>query len=459
MPTPQRPALAAVGTEHSLRASGPDAGSAAFVRSLGGQLGSQALLALVGLAALPFLARNLGPTHYGHFSLAIAILGLTSGLDLVRPRFVRDFARDAWDARELSTLWTVDLLLVAGVATLVAALGLGAAAAAPIGLGALCFACASRDYALLAAKGRVGTATAIRNVGWAAATIGAVVVSGLRADGFAWLWCYPAANLAIWSAYRQVVHASGVNSARLPRPGWDSSAWTRVAADARDLLGHSASVLVLGSADKLMLERRAADPSTSGAYMGQYDLAVKVHVISTALGATLLPLLSRAIETDGEAAAARRFVRFATRTAVLYFLGLSLAIQFHEPIVRFVLGVDFASAAPLFAWMLPGVFLAHFGFVVTPWQRARGDFASQRRAYGTGAVVMLVVGVVAIPRFGASGAVATYLAARAAECLLLFGERRALPGELRPTVRLAGAALLACALFAQSWIATGGLTS
>lgn len=441
--------------------SGPSTGQAQrvshFVRSLGSQLGSHALLAAVGMAALPLLARNLGPARYGSFSLAVAILGLSSQLDLVRPRFVRSFARGEVDRAELATLWTVDLVLVSGLATLVAALGLGVVPALPIGIGALCFAAASREFALLSARGRVGTATAVRNLGWAAATIGAVLVTTVRPTGWAWLWCFPAANFGILVAYRALLASSGDSARALPGIGFDRAAWSRLVREVRDLLGHGLSVLVLGSADKLILERRATDPTASGAYMGQYDLAVKVHVISTALGATLYPQLSRAIQTEGSEAAAQRFLGFASKVAIAYFVGLALMLAFHDDLVRIVLGPDFVSAAPLFAWMLPGVFLAHFGFLFTPWQRARGDFASQRRAYGTGALVMLVVGLIAIPRFGAAGAVATYLAARAAECLLLLGERRSLGLEHRPTARLACAAGMAATLFALAWYRTGGL--
>lgn len=459
MSIPKRTLLPDVGLAGELHAptswSAQHAGR--FVRSLGGQLGSQALLAAVGIAALPLLARNMGPLRYADFSLAVAILGLSSQLDLVRPRFVRSFARGEVDRAELATLWTVDLLLVTGVAFAVALIGLGVGAALPIGIGALCFAAASREYALLSARGRVGTATAVRNLGWACATIGAVIVTALQAAGWSWLWCFPAANFAILIVYRGLLAMLGEPVHALPGIGWDASAWSRLVHQVRDLLGHGLSVLVLGSADKLMLERRDAGSAVGGMYMGQYDLAVKVHVISTALGATLYPQLSRSIQCDGEAVAARRFIGFASKTALAYFVGLALMIVFHEELVRVVLGVDFAPAAPLFAWMLPGVFLAHFGFLFTPWQRARGDFSSQRRAYGTGAIVMIALGLIAIPRFGAPGAVATYLAARAAECLLLLGERRSLGAEHRPTFRLACAAGMALALFALAWLRTGGL--
>ena len=428
-----------------------------FVRSLGGQLGSQALLAAVGLASLPLLARNLGPGRYQYFSLAIAILGLTSGLDVVRPRFVRSFARGEVDRAELSTLWTLDLVLVGGLATLIAVLGLGVAAALPIGIGALLFAGASREYALLSARGRVGTVTAIRNIGWALATIGAVVVTARMPGGWAWLWCFPAANLAILLAYRALLAQLETPPGELPGLGFDRDACSRLAGEVRDLLGHGLSVLVLGSADKLMLEREQLAGNASGAYMGQYDLAVKVHVISTALGATLYPELSRTLKDEGEDAAARHFLGFSAKVACAYFVGIALMILFNEPLVRIVLGAEFASSAPLLAWMLPGVFLAHFGFLFTPWQRARGDFASQRRAYGTGAAVMIVVGLIAIPRFGAAGAVATYLAARAAECLLLLGERKHLAPHHHPTARLLCAGAMAATLFALAWYRTGGL--
>jgi O-antigen/teichoic acid export membrane protein len=459
MSAPHRPLItgpSGLGSELSGTPTGPAPPASRFVRSLSGQLGSQALLAAVGLASLPLLARNLGPGRYANFSLAIAILGLTSQLDLVRPRFVRSFSRGEVDRAELETLWTLDLLLVTGLATLIATIGLSAVAAIPVGLGALCFAAASREYALLAARGRVGTATAVRNIGWACATLGAVVVTSVQPAGWAWLWCFPAANFAILIVYRELLAGIGEPVHSLPGIGWDGAAWSRLVREVRDLLGHGLSVLVLGSADKLMLERRAAESSTGGMYMGQYDLAVKVHVISTALGATLYPLLSRSIQSDGQEVAARRFLGFASKVAIAYFIGLALMIGFHEQLVRFVLGADFAPAAPLFAWMLPGVFLAHFGFLFTPWQRARGDFASQRRAYGTGTLVMLVVGVIAIPSFEAAGAVATYLAARAAECLLLLGERRSLGTAHRPTARLACAAGMAFVLFALAWFHTGG---
>jgi hypothetical protein len=96
--------------------------------------------------------------------------------------------------------------------------------------------------------------------------------------------------------------------------------------------------------------------------------------------------------------------------------------------------------------MLIGVFVHLFGFLITPWQRAQGDFATTRLAYQRAAVVMLAVGVVMIPLHGALGALIAYLCSRVAELQLIAVELRRLPCELGVARRLTIAAAMLAVL-------------
>lgn len=415
-------------------------------------LGSQAALAGVGVLCLPITARNLGLAGYGNFTLFLLSLGVLSSFDIARPLLIRAYSKARGQAARAAS---TPLLRLNGILVGVGALILGRWLLDPVGcaglvLAILLHAGASGRYGELAARQRAASALSIRNTSWALATLAIVPASFFTQTSHAFVWGFALANGATWILYRRMADALRAEDPvgeSNPDRGEDQ---LRFATLANLMLFNLSSALVVGT-DKALL-RSHADDGMFSSYGAQYDLAVKVNMISTALSNLLFPMLSRAVAERGEAEASRIFVRFASRTALGYFAVLLVAVVLKEPIVRGVLGADFAHMAPLYGVTLVGVFLHLFGFLLTAQQRARGDFATQRRCYLVAAGLMVVVGLILIPRFGAAGALATYLTARTGELLMIAHEVRRLPADILPRRRVVALfSMLACLGLCAAW--------
>ncbi len=427
-----------------------------MARSLAQLLASNALIGVTGLACLPVLFRNLGAASYGQLSLFLTLLGLVGSLDVARPTLVRELSRDGGSARldELlplvgSSQWIfAPLALVAGGALF------GPAAAIALATGTWLFVAASAPYAALAAEGRVGLAGGVRNVAWAAAFLTATGLSFLELPSHAPLWPFVAANLAVLLVNRRLCGSPGPALFHRPRLG----VWRRFQAQSLDILGLSLAVAVLVSTDRLLLEEHASG-EVFGHYAAQYDLAIRLNMLSTALGTVLLPALSRRVAGEGFEEAARAFVRQASWIVSGFFLVVVALLLLEEQVLRLFLGAPALEAARVYPLLLLGVFVGLSGHLLTPWQRSIGDFRTHRRIYALAAVLMLAVGLHAVPRFGALGALATYAAARSADLLMLAAEVRRLPRRVLPAWRLGllAAMVVALALLAaRAHLSAGG---
>ena len=429
-----------------------------------GQLvGSQLGVAIAGLVSLPVLARNLGPAAYGHFSLFMTGLGVLSNLDLARPILVRELARGG-GARgalapgspsrlsplEARTLAVTSAIALALLALVIGALALDTIAATALALTVLLSGAASAAFAELSADGRVGLAGSIRNACWAAALAVTAVMSITTATPHAYIWVFLVANLAILTLYQRAI-GSGLG-ALFVRPSLRALRARR--AQAFDIGAFAGASAVVASADKVLLAGNAT-ADDFGHYAAQYDLATKVNVVSTALGSIMLPAFARLHGEHGPLAAAQRFVRVASLVVLGYFVAIGLLIAFHAQFAALILGDDFARSGEqlVYVLLLVGVFIHLFGFLLTAYQRACGDFRTQRVAYIISALLMLAVGTLTIPRFGALGAVATYLTGRTAELVLIAVEVRRIPRAALPRWRVATLALMTVALALGAWFA------
>lgn len=430
------------------------AGERSFARNLAELLGSHAVVAAVGIASLPLLARNLGVAAYGQFSLFLTALGVLSNLDLARPILVQELAQSRQTAgreeRALAVTSAVALGLAAG---LIGALLGGPLWAAALGTAALLHGATAVGFAQLSAQGRVGLAGRIRNTAWALALVAAVGASFFVATVNAYAWAFVGANLFILWRYQSAVRQPLSSLLIAPKARLLLERRDR-AADIAVFAGASA---VVSSADKLILER-CTDRESFGHYAGQYDLAVKVNIVSTALGNIILPKIASLVGNAGKGAAERYFVRVASWVTLGYFVALAAAILLHAPIMALVLGQGFvAPGTPLlYPLFLLGVFIHLFGFLITAYQRALGDFRTHRVTYIASAATMLLVGSFAIPAYGPSGALATYLTARCAELGLIAIEARRLTRGALPPWRLIALLMLAATLGALATSAVLG---
>ncbi len=412
---------------------------------------SQLVLGAVGLATLPVLTRQLGPAAYGEFSLFVTLLGVVTYQDVARQLLIREeVTREAGEAEldglaRLSTAFVVGLALAVGLATLPLGSALSLAVAAAF------HGFASRDFAALSSNGRVGFANSARNLAWAgafAASAG-LAFAGLGAGSFA--ASFVLANFAIWASYRlaRPKREPAANGTRWLEALRTSPHRQRYKRAALDLLGFSLASSAIASLDRVMLDEFVGSEAL-GVYCGAADVALRLHIVSSALSAALFPLLARELHERGYESAARRFLAIVSKATPLYFAALALGIALSDTLLPYLLGPAFAPSTPIFLALLAALFLHSFGFLATPWQRAQGDFASQRRAYTVAAGAMLAVGLVAIPLWGAWGAVAAYAAARVAELQLVATEVARLPRALLPRWKLAAAAGMFAVLVAFS---------
>jgi O-antigen/teichoic acid export membrane protein len=402
---------------------------------------SQLVLGAVGLATLPVLTRQLGPAAYGEFSLFVTLLGVVTYQDVARQLLIREeVTREAGPAEldglaRLSTAFVVGLALAVGLAVL----PLGPALA--LALAAAFHGFASRDFAALSSAGRVAFANSTRNLAWAGAFAAAAGLAFLGLGAWAFAAPFVLANAAIFASYR---------FAREPRASAPTDgSWldalrrsphrARYRRAALDLLGFTLASSAIASLDRVLLDELVGGEAF-GVYCGAADVALRLHIVSSALSAALFPLLARELDERGYEHAARRFLGVVSKATPLYFAALALAILLAAPLLPRLLGPEFAPSTPIFVALAAALFVHSFGFFATPWQRAQGDFASQRRAYTIAACAMATVGLVAIPLWGAWGAVAAYAAARTAELQLVALEVKRIPRALLPRWKLAAAA-------------------
>ena len=428
-----------------------------MARSLGQLLASNALVGVTGLACLPVLFRNLGPAGYGQLSLFLTLLGLAGSLDIARPTLVRELSRDGGSARisELLPLVGSSQWLFSPLALLAGGLLFGTMAGLALGLGTWLFVAGSAPHAALAAEGRVGTAGGVRNLAWAGAFLVATGLSFATLPAHATLWPFVAANLVILLVNRHLAQLDGALLLHRPSLG----VWRRFQAQSLDILGLSVAVAVLVSTDRLLLESSASG-EVFGHYAAQYDLAIRLNMLATALGTVLLPALSSRVASEGRELASQRFVRQASLVLLGFFLLIGLLLLLQQEVLRLFLGSSSLEATRVYPLLLVGVFLGVLGHLLTPWQRSCGDFRTQRRLYAIAALMMLLVGLFTVPRLGALGALCTYGAARSADLLMLAVEARRLSRAALPVWRLATLALMVAilgGLAARAVLATGGL--
>jgi|GEM_PF-2338769 len=427
----------------------------ALAKSLAPLLGSNALISLTGLICLPLLFRNLGPASYGQLSLFLLGMGLLTSLDLARPTLVHELAGGQRSSQpgELLSLIGVSQGALVPLALAVGLLGFGPSAGLALGLGVHFFVASSGPYAVLAVRGRVGTAGAVRNLLWVAAFVGATLASTAGWGVAALAWPFALANAGVYLVNR---HLAGPGSgALLPRPRLDVE--RRFRGRSADILGLGVATAVVVAADRLLLQW-GTEGESFGRYAAQYDLAIKINVLSSALGTVLFPAYSRLVAERGRGAAARSFLRQLSWVVVAYFLGLLALTAFSGELLELVLGSEAGEGAVVLPLFFLGVFLALFGHLLTPWQRACGDFRTHRRVYAGTALWMVAFGAFAIPAWGALGAALTYLSARVADLALIACEARRLPREILPRRKLVllGAMLLVLGAVALAQLAELG---
>jgi len=418
-----------------------------IVRQAGSVLGSHAAAALIGIVSLPLLARTLGPESYGRLSLFLTLLGVVTYQDFLRPLLVRALAIADAVEKELRALSTCVAWSLGIGAACVAAFIFTPIVAALFAIAVLAHGLASIGWARLSLAGRVARAALIRNVAWAAAAgTSAWIASAVPDVGLALVVApFCAANVVTLFAY--ALHTNVRTKKAISNTLFSSAirAWNAHRSAIGGLIGFGLANALVISADRLIAERYL-DAHDFGLYSGCADLASKLALVGTALGTVLYPSFAR--RAGAGADEARRFVSISTRVMLGWAVVIALLVAFSGAIVTLVLGPEFASGAWICAALFAASFVHMTGFLLTPWQRSRGEFVAQTRAYAIAGVAMIAVGVALVPVLGIAGAVLCACTARVAEILLIVGELPRFPRGILRGRTVAAFALMAVGIAA-----------
>ncbi len=383
--------------------------------------------ALINFASLTIYTRLLTPFEYGRYALVMACVASANaiGFQWIRSgarRYLPDSARRVHVLRSLPVVYSglfgaagvvallvamasPHLALVAGLALLL----LGSQAwfelnqeIAIAGLRPLTFGLAALAKAVLA----LGVTLILVRAGWG----GNGVVIGL-AVGFA----VPALALSRWV----VTHVER----RV-----DRATLGLLAAYGLPLTASYALQFVLDSSDRLLLGAFGG-PEPVGAYAASYDLASQtITLLFMMINLAAFPMALRALREEGDAAARERL---AEQAMLLAAIGMpaAVAIAVLSPLIGSVLlGARFAvSAASLLPIIAVGVFAGaakafYFDLAFQIGERTTGIIKVGLIA----AMINVLLNLVAIPRWGVTGAATTTAIAFAVGCILsAFWGRRA----------------------------------
>lgn len=378
---------------------------------------------LSGLAQVYLSARILGPTGYGVLSLIIAVtwlghrlLTIPSG-EVIASLVTRSLVTGR--PAEASRVLYSTLLLNLGTACLAYAVVVALLYAAGGGLGI------GRDYlgaALL--YGLTGIFLALHPGALAALRLCDRLLLGLAvtvASGLALValltavWLTGGGLLAVTLTYVASAALNGIGmlaalvvSARqagitLPlRP-----ATFRIPADALRFQAGSYGKSMAGALARnldIILLAQFAGPADVGLYRGAQQIARSARIpFQKLLEVMQIEYGRRWHQRQGREL--RRIVfRYALAALLAALAGFGLLAALHQPVIRLILGAEFAGAAPLLLIMLPGVFLSSGLSALAVLPAATGRIGPSLLGTWAGLAVAVVLIVGLAPRYGALGA-------------------------------------------------------
>jgi len=211
----------------------------------------------------------------------------------------------------------------------------------------------------------------------------------------------------------------------------------------------------------VLLLKAFSNPVEIAHFSVAYLLSQPLGFVASALGLALFPMLSRHARDDDHGV--RTALRHTLRAQMLLVFPLTVALaMLAGPILELLFhGRGFAPAAGALRVLSGGLVLIFFNLVARYALTALDRQADYLRAVAWGLAVNAGVGALLVPRFGALGACAAYLAAEAliaVRCLrALRGlvRLRTLAGDAaRPLAAAAGmAAVIAALRGASPWLA------
>ncbi len=379
----------------------------------------------VSLCSVPYITRQVSPSDYGHISLFILFFYLFAFVDGIRPVIINsvhhsfrtqsDFFRSchvfSWLCGAVLCVLSFVLLM------LFYHQRLSAAEILFISLCALFCVPMNNEAAFLEAGERVGFVMMVRSAGWVLfyasfifyATVGAAfewyALSVAGMNGFL-LICYRMAN------------SREFRSGRF-RFAIIKEMMTKI----RQVIVFNLCSTLMSSLDRLFISRLLPIQLLAH-YSVQYEFGFNWNTLVHTAGRVLYPHLSRRMADEPLSETVLFWVRM---NKLIFFAVFSLTLAgaaFSEEIIGLYAGSVYKEHHYIFRFVMIGVAISALGVMATVFQRARGDFASQEKAYGIAALTGIVLVYPLVKTFGILGAAFVYLAVRIGDILLVFKIRR-----------------------------------
>lgn len=386
---------------------------------------------LVALTVGVWVARSLGPAHFGALASAIALVTLwgsaaSFGIDNL---VVRELVRAPATRGPLLCTAVALRLLGGALAALGAALtgwllrtDLAATLTAIAALGLL-FGTGEVFDLWFQAEVRAHRAVVARTLAFALASALRLTLLVVHAPPVAFAWAFAAeaafASLALALAYRT----------EPGRPPWLTPTLSRAGVLLRESWPNIVSGLAMMAymkLDRVLLGEMAGDHS-AGLYGAACTLTEAWYFLPMVLAASATPALTRLHASD----TAAYLFRLAHLARLLAALGwaLALVLALAAPLlVGTLFGVAYREAAPLLALLAWGLVFAFVGVAASPWYLNEGLLVPAMWRHLLGAALNLILNLLFIPRWGAPGA--------ACATVLSFATAHVFANALDPRTRL-----------------------
>jgi O-antigen/teichoic acid export membrane protein len=181
----------------------------------------------------------------------------------------------------------------------------------------------------------------------------------------------------------------------------------------------------------LLLVNAYAGAHEAGLYSIAATLADGMYVLPMVVGLNLFPRVARGEPLQQSAEVSRS-------VSVLYGLLCLATVPFAAPAIRLFFGEEYADAAPLYYWLLPGIYCLGMLTILSYHFAGRGYPARLMAVWAAGLAVNIALNVAFLPGRGAEVASIassiTYAFLLACHVALFAGEVGGL-GALRPRTR------------------------
>ncbi len=381
--------------------------------------------AAVSLSSVPYITRRVSPSDYGHISLFILFFYLFAFVDGIRPVIINsvhhscpqraDFFRSchifSWLCGTVLSVLSFILLMLFYYHRL------STAEILFVSLCALFCVPMNNEAAFLEAGERVGFVMMVRSAGWVLFYASFIFYATIRADFECYALSVFGMNGFLLIIYRMA--NSGESRSGTFRFAIIKEMMTKI----RQVILFNLYATLMSSLDRLFISR-LLPLQLLAHYSVQYEFGFNWNTLVQTAGRVLYPHLSRRM-TDEPFAEILAF--WVHMNKLIFFAVFSITLAgaaFSAEIIGLYAGALYTEHHYIFRFVMIGVAISALGVMAVVFQRAHGDFASQEKAYGIGALTGIILVYPLVKNFGILGAVFVYLSVKIADILLILKIRR-----------------------------------